>query len=104
MPESEHFPGPAAAFVKQGKEETIPQSRAGIQDRLHLSGGQDPRQLLRGLQRGRPPAIWLFPSCWIGKMVPAPSPPPPPHCQYVSHLGARALLARPGPPVGRETS
>ena len=59
MTEPEHFAGPAAAFVKQGEEEAVPQPRAGIQDRLHLADGQDPRQLLRGLQRDRPAAIRL---------------------------------------------
>jgi hypothetical protein len=51
----ERFADPAAAVIQHGEQETIPQVLAGIQDRLDLSGGQYPGQLLRGLQGDRAP-------------------------------------------------
>src|ERR1019366_4371472 len=59
MPQAQHLASPAAALVKQGEEEPVPQPGAAVQDRLRLCDGQDPRQFLRDLQRDGPAAIRL---------------------------------------------
>src|SRR5262249_203008 len=102
MTESEHFAGPAAAFVKQGKEKAVPQPRAGIQDRLHLAGGQDPRQLPRGLQRDRPPAIRLVLADVMEKGLPASPSAGPPYGQQIADLGTIACLVGVERADGRE--
>ena len=94
MPEAEGLAGPAAALVKQGEEEAVPQPGAGIQDRLRLGDGQDPRQLLRRLQRDRPAAIRLPLADVVQERLPAAPPAGPPRGQQVTDLGAVAGLVR----------
>ena len=45
--------------IEHREQQPVPQPVAGVQDRLHLAGGQHPRQLLRRLQRDRPPRLRL---------------------------------------------
>src|ERR1700729_3974749 len=57
MPQAQGLARAAAALVQEGKEEPVPQPGARVQDRLRLGDREDPRQLLRDLQRDRPAAI-----------------------------------------------
>jgi hypothetical protein len=94
MPEAERFACAAAALVKDGEEEAVPQPGAGIQDRLHLRRRQDPRQLLRGLQRDRPPAIRLSPAHVMQEWFPPAPAARPPRCQQVLDADTVACLVR----------
>src|SRR5712692_3373037 len=75
MTEPEGLASPAAAVIKQGEEEAVPQPGAGVQDRLRLGNGEDPGQLPRGLQRYGPPAIRLPLAHMVQERLP-PAPPP----------------------------
>src|ERR1019366_10422381 len=74
MTEAEDFTCAAACLVHQGEEEAVPQPGAGVQDRLRLGDGEDPRQLLRRLQRDRPAAIRLPLSDRAEERLPAAAP------------------------------
>ncbi len=81
-------------LVHQGEEEAVPQPRAGIQDRLGLGDGEDPRQFPRCLQRDRPPAIRLPPAHVMKERLPAAPPASPPRGQQVPGAVAVAGLMR----------
>jgi hypothetical protein len=87
MTQAEYFTGPAAGLVKNGEEQAVPQPRAGIQDRLHLGGREDPRQLLLFLQRDCPPAIRLALAHVMQERLPAAPGAGPPHGQQVTGPG-----------------
>src|SRR5271165_2872345 len=74
MTEPEYLTSPAARLVKNGEEEAVPQPGARVEDRLLLGDGQDPRQLLRHLQRDRPAAAWLALAHVVQERLP-PAPP-----------------------------
>src|ERR1700745_3043460 len=76
--EAQGFSRAAAALLKKGEEEACPQPSARIQDCLRLGGVQDPRQLLRRLQRDRPAAIRLPLADVVQARLPPPPPPGPP--------------------------
>ena len=84
MTEPERFPRPAACLVQQGEEEAVPQPPAGIQDRLHLGHGQDPRQLLVRLQRDGPAAVRPALAEVVQERLPAAPPPGPPGREQVA--------------------
>src|SRR6266496_3245557 len=94
MTEPEGLTSPAAAVMKQGEEEAVPQPGAGIEDRLHLGDFQDPRQLLRRLQRDRPPAIRLPLADVMKERLPPAPPARPPRGQQVPGADAVAGLVR----------
>ena len=82
----------AAAPVKQGEEEAVPQPGAGIEDRLRLGDGEDPRQLLRRLQRDHPAAIRLPLADVVQERLPARPAARSPRGQQVAHPGTVAGL------------
>jgi hypothetical protein len=93
MTQAESFPHPTAV-IQQGKEEAVPQPGAPVEDRLRLGGSQDPRQLLRRLQRDRPAAIRLAPAGVVQERLPAAAPAGLPRGQQVTDLSAVAGLVR----------
>ena len=71
-----------AAVLQQGKKETVPQVLACLEDGLHLRRGQHPRQLLRRLQRDRPPGCGLPGLMWCRNGFQPPR--RPGACQVIS--------------------
>jgi hypothetical protein len=94
MTEAKHFASAAACLMKNGEEEAVPQPRAGIQDRLHLGGRENPRQLLLRLQRDRPPAIRLSLADMVQERLPPAPPAGPPGSQKVTDPGTVTGLVR----------
>jgi|SRR5712691_1148908 len=84
MPEAKYFAGPAAGLVHQGEKEAVPQPGAGVEDRLRLGGGQDPRQLLRDLERDGPATIGLVLADVVQERLPAAPPAGLPDSQQVT--------------------
>ena len=51
----QRLPDPHPGVVQHREQQPVPQPVAGVEDRLHLGGGQDPRVLARHLQPDHPP-------------------------------------------------
>ena len=94
MTETEYFTGPAAGLVKNGEEKAVSQPRAGIEDRLHLGGSQDPGQLRRRLQRDRPAPVGSVLADVVQERFPPAPAARPPYGQQVADPGAVACLMR----------
>ena len=92
--EPEGLTSPAAAFVKQGEEEAVPQPGAGIENRLRLGNREDPRQFLGSLERDGPAAIRLPLADVVQERFPAAPAPDPPRGQQVTDLSAVTCLMR----------